>query len=1284
MQSVTVSNSGSSSLTVSSISVSGDFSQTNNCGVVSAGGTCTLQVTFTPTAPGARSGTLTATTTAGVGTVSLSGNGTATGAVVSQSSIVFGSQALASASLSQSLTVTNTGTSALTVTSIAASGDFAQTNNCSTLPAQSYCTVQVTFTPAATGARNGTLIIVDSAASHTVVLSGVGFDPTEGLSVSNLLFGSQTVGTTSAAQIATFTNNAATALTTAVTVTGDFTVTSADCPSLSVVLSAGASCTLAVTFSPAAAGVRSGELIINDSNGTQLIVLTGTGAVAGVRLSPANLMFGSVTVGTSAPSISNIAVDASTSDPMTVTAVAVSGDFSLAQNLCTSPVAPGTECGITIAFNPAAAGTRTGTAVIDYSLGEDAGQLVLGLSGVGAAPGVALSPASIDFGSVTVGTSSQSTANITVDSSTGAALTVTGIMISGDFTVSDNACNAAISPGSQCSLGITFAPAAAGLQTGIAVITYSVGSGSGQLVLALAGTGAAPAVSLGPSSLDFGSVTVGSASQTVANVIVDPSTSGPVTISGVTISGDFSVTQNSCTGAITPGDQCGLSILFTPAASGSRPGTAVVDYAIGSAVGRLLLALSGTGTAPGVGLLPASLDFGSVVVGSSSQQTANFTVDLTTDGSVTVTDVSASGDFSVASQCGDPVTAGGACGLSVTFSPAAAGLRTGTVIVSYLAGTNSGQLVLALSGTGTAPSVMLPVPSVNFGTEIINTSSAAQDIQVQNNGTSDLTITSVAADGDFSQTGTCNSAGGSVTLPAGSSCTMQIGFTPSAAGVRNGTITLLDNAGTQSVALTGTGNAPGVGLDFSTLTFAAQGIGTTSAAQTVTITNTGTSDLGISSVTAAGDFAQTNPFPSTLAPGANFQLAVTFTPSAPGLRNGTITIVDNEGTHVVAVTGTGVTPTVALNPSSLTFPGQLVGTTSAAQSVTVTNTGNSPLIISSITATGNYLQSNDCATVAPQASCAIQVTFTPIVTGLQNGTITFAANTQTPAIALAGTGVQPSLGLSPASLTFPATTVGLSSAAQTIAISNTGTSALAINSIAASADFNSSNNCPGSLAPGGGCNVTVSFTPAASGLRSGTLTIVSSSGNSPQVIPLGGTGADFSVAMANGSSSSQTVTAGAAANFQITVTSLSYVNSVTMLCIGAPPAAYCNVQPNAVQLSGSNSSQITATVVTAGASTQANGRPGSFPPSMAMFLWCALGAAVLTVPRRRTRLYRRFAHATVLLVLAVFLSFLGACGGSGKNVLISPSTPAGNYTLMVVGTGGDGLQRNLKLTLTVR
>jgi hypothetical protein len=199
-------------------------------------------------------------------------------------------------------------------------------------------------------------------------------------------------------------------------------------------------------------------------------------------------------------------------------------------------------------------------------------------------------------------------------------------------------------------------------------------------------------------------------------------------------------------------------------------------------------------------------------------------------------------------------------------------------------------------------------------------------------------------------------------------------------------------------------------------------------------------------------------------------------------------------------------------------------------------------------------------------------TFSPAVPGLQNGTVTFSGNTPIPTIALSGTGIQPSLQLAPASLSFPATTVTLTSAPQTVTITNTGASSLIITSITTSSEFDSTNNCPASLASNNSCQATVTFTPTASGNRTGALTIVSNSGTSPQLVSLTGIGADYQLSVAGSSSSTATVAPGSSATYRVSITSLNYSHPVDLICLGAPPAGICRVQPESVQLTGSNTS----------------------------------------------------------------------------------------------------------------
>jgi hypothetical protein len=200
------------------------------------------------------------------------------------------------------------------------------------------------------------------------------------------------------------------------------------------------------------------------------------------------------------------------------------------------------------------------------------------------------------------------------------------------------------------------------------------------------------------------------------------------------------------------------------------------------------------------------------------------------------------------------------------------------------------------------------------------------------------------------------------------------------------------------------------------LTFAGQNVGTTSVAQTVTLTNkaTATAPLSITSIAASGDFAQTNNCPSSLAVGASCTINVTFTPTAAGTRTGTLTVNDNAAgsPHTVSLSGTGVAPApaVSLSPASLTFGNQNTGTTSAAQSVTLTNTGTASLSITGISISGDFAQTNTCgSSVGAGARCTISVTFTPTAGGTRTGTLTINDNAagSPHTVSLTGTGVAP-------------------------------------------------------------------------------------------------------------------------------------------------------------------------------------------------------------------------------------------------------------------------------------
>jgi hypothetical protein len=284
--------------------------------------------------------------------------------------------------------------------------------------------------------------------------------------------------------------------------------------------------------------------------------------------------------------------------------------------------------------------------------------------------------------------------------------------------------------------------------------------------------------------------------------------------------------------------------------------------------------------------------------------------------------------------------------------------------------------------------------SLNFGNKRLGVTSATEDVAVFNNGPDTITIASATASGDFAVAGlSCT------TIAPLSSCRVSVAFTPTAMGARSGTLTITENvAGSpQLIPLGGTGVAPVLTLDTTTVNFAPQAVGTTSAAKSVTITNTGTDTLNITAMSTSGDYSSST-CPSSLAPSAYCVVSITFSPQGGGPRNGTLTIQDDAAgsPHTVQLNGTGLGPGVAFSPPGLDFGPVSMGSTSSGRTVQLTNSGSAALTITSITASGDFHSTDSCprgpATLAANASCTITVTFTPTAPGARTGTLTVTDN----------------------------------------------------------------------------------------------------------------------------------------------------------------------------------------------------------------------------------------------------------------------------------------------------
>jgi len=530
-----------------------------------------------------------------------------------------------------------------------------------------------------------------------------------------------------------------------------------------------------------------------------------------------------------------------------------------------------------------------------------------------------------------------------------------------------------------------------------------------------------------------------------------------------------------------------------------------------------------------VGVSTNSVGFGSVVINTTSSA-QHVTLENTGSGSLSISSLAISGTyasrFAQSNNCGSSLKAGASCTISLTFCPNTTGTRFATLNIST--GGWGGRRSVSLEGVGVAgatPAAGLSPGSLALGSLPVGTTSGAGTATLDNAGTGALSISSVtitgANPGDFAQTNNCGSS-----LPAGSTCTFSITFTPAASGSRTALLSVADNsAGSpQTVSLSGTGTAAAVSLSPASLSFGNQSVNTKSGILTATLTNGGAAALSLSSIALTGanpgDFAQTNTCGSSVGAGASCTISVTFDPTAGGSRSASVSFTDNANgsPQSLSLGGTGTSATASLSTSSLSFGNQSVNTTSGVLTATLTNGGNAALSLSSIALTGanpgDFAQTNTCgSSVAAGASCTISVTFDPAATGSLSASVSFTdnANGSPQSLSLSGTGTSTTVNLSPSSLSFTNQPISVTSSTQIVTLTNGGNTALSISGLTITgtnaADFAEvADTCGSSVAAGANCSIGVAFTPSTSNPETASLTIADSATGSPQTVSLSGSG----------------------------------------------------------------------------------------------------------------------------------------------------------------------------------
>jgi phospholipase C len=932
---------------------------------------------------------------------------------------------------------------------ITGSSEFTQTNTCANgvgaLKNESplNCTINVTFTPNGTGTRTATLTINDSDPSSPQVVSLTGVGTNVSLNPTLLNFGTQQVFMSGAAQTATLTNGGSTAVSiSSIQASGDYTQTN-NCGSS---LNPGGSCTITAVFMPTTTGTRFGTVTVTDSDGGSPHILQLTGMGTQVSLSPATLTFNSQAIGTaSAPrtvTLTNIGSTALTiANPnASLPAIMMTGnnggqtdtytqDFQQTNN-CPSSLAPGANCTISVTFTPVIQGALVAQLLTWDSEGDS--PQVVNITGTGSAStnnptpllSQSLSPSSAAPGSASVlmtvnGANFSSRSTVNWNGSPLATTFVNGHQLMATIPATDLATAAtgsitvsSPSPGGGSSNTQFFQVAMS--KTGVTLKRTDIVTGKGpkgvisadfnrdgkQDLVVLNNTDSTASIFMGNGDGTFtlmSSVCTGGATNSVCNsvnpvaaAVGDFNNDGALDLvvannSGNNLSillgnGNFAFTQGALVTAIWPTD--------VQVADFNRDGNLdlVYPYSVGPAIGVLLGNGDGTflaaTTPPNTGAGPVAIALGDFNLDNK----VDVAIVDNTDNNVTV--LLGQGDGSFKTAGAKPNT--GVAPVAIASGDFNGDGKTDLVVanqsdgtLSMLLGTGSGTFTSGGTfSTGSSPdSVMLGDFNADGKLDVVVGNSGSGTVSVllgNGNGTlqshRDTSVGSAPAGiatGDFNRDGTLDLA---------------------VANLSSNNASILLGSG-------GSTGGPMVSVMPSSLAFGVDPIGVITGAQTVTVTNTGTVSVTITSITTTGPFQRTNQCPATLGVGASCNVLVFFKAKTIGQATGTLSVNDNAvgSPQTVSLSGTGTA--VGLSPTSVAFGNQAVGTTSQPRTITVKNvapSGNLKITKVSITGTnaGDFnVTSNTCpASLPPGATCTVMVTFSPTATGARSANVSFTDN----------------------------------------------------------------------------------------------------------------------------------------------------------------------------------------------------------------------------------------------------------------------------------------------------
>jgi hypothetical protein len=987
------------------------------------------------------------------------------------------------------------------------------------------------------------------------------------------------------------------------------------CPS---VLEPHSVCQLVVTY--AASGATSSDAAVLTLDEGLSVLITGETlpavAVTGAAANPSLSVSATALTFATAVAVTQVS---STTQSLTVTntggsafalTLAVTGDFALT-NGCGATLSAGASCKVSVSFAPSAPGERDG--LLSLTAGSGFTPTYVALTGTGSA----ILPA--NNGTLAVGqtfTGEPIVAWYKLQQAIASLTAVSGSAQFGVVLVEDNGSGhgspaasaftqSATLACADCWLGVQFLSQTAGTQAGTLTLTSTAGGNA--YVLALTAT-ALPVqgVLLTPLTEDFGTVAINSSSAPVTFTLTDLlASASAVTVQSVAVAGDFTLSANTtggaaCSGTLAATASCFVQVVFSPTATGQRSGTLTVV----TSGGTVTAALTGYGMAdPGLAINPTSLTFANAPGSGATQQTvvlSNTGAVAETVGAVTASDPS----FTASSGCAT-LLPGTMCSIAVIFTPQTA-TTAGTLTIPVTSMVNgqalSATYTVALTGAYTTQGAglqMLPGP-VNFGSTATGSLGATRMLTLNNLSGKALVVSfMMPREFPLATPGACP------TLAAGASCTFAVSFLPVTGGALTGSVVANGVPTDGSAAVQTLGYMLGYGAASGALTVSGQAIPFSpvsfgqvtsgqSMQQTLTLTNSGTANLTVHRMTTAPPFYSTSNCGAVMAAGASCSVVLTYAPSyeltssqstVPRQDSGTLTIESDAATSpdTVSLAAT-VAPVVssspassaaldsyALSESALTYANTQVGSASAVQAVSLTNVGTATIHVLSVSAPVDFTTTTTCATLLPGAVCTLSVAFTPTAgssTTLRSGAVQLLtdASDSLEYISVMGTSSAAPLTLSPAALDFGTVNVGANDSVA-LTVSNTSTTPVMFTTASATGDYAvSSGTCPASgssLAGGSSCTLNVTFTPTATGTRTGTLSLATNATPLPLTDALTGVGVQAHLQVTPGALAFGSVDVGAPASLTLTLlnTGSATVTNIANAIAGAGAAAFLVAVP---------------------------------------------------------------------------------------------------------------------------